>query len=282
VPDARRIPGAALWGGSILLLLALLAVAGPGLVGGDPSWQDLARRLEPPSADHWMGTDALGRDVAVRLVHGARVSLSVGGLATAFALLIGFPLGALAGYRGGLVDAAVSRVVEAALCVPTLLLALAVVAASPAWLRSLEDVPKLALVLGATGWGPVARYARGEFFRLRCSEMVLAERAVGASIPRVIFRSLLPSALAPVLVASAFAVGAAIGFEAALSFLGLGVSPPAPTWGGLLFEAREQVHRAWWLTLFPGLALLATVVGCSLLGEGLREALDPRREGQRT
>jgi len=269
------------WGGAILLALAFVAAAGPVVFEGDPAAQDLPRRLEPPSRAHWMGTDALGRDVMVRLVHGARVSLSVGALATAFALMVGFPLGALAGYRGGVADAVVSRLVEAALCVPTLLLLLALVAAAPAWLRALDDVSRLGLVLGATGWAPVARYARGEFLRLRGSGMVLAERAIGASTARVMLFGLLPSALAPVLVASAFAVGSAIGFEAALSFLGLGVSPPAPTWGGLLFEAREQIHRAWWLALFPGLALLATVAGCSLLGEGLREALDPRREGRR-
>jgi len=258
-----------------LLLAGLLAPWLPH----DPNRLDLGERLAAPSSLHWMGTDALGRDVAARVVSGARVSLTVGLLAAAIAISIGVPLGALAGYRGGWSDAAVSRTMETLLCFPSLLLILALLVTAPAWLRALPDVVRIAVVLALTGWIPVARYLRGEFLRLRSSEMVLAARAGGAGHLRVVLRHLLPSSLAPVLVTSAFAVGAAIGLEAALSFLGLGVRPPVPTWGGLLADAREHVDRAWWLALFPGLALFAAVLGCNLVGEGLRDLLDPRSAG---
>jgi len=280
VDRARSLPASLRWGGLILALLVIGAAAAPW-VSGDPNRIDLDEVLAPPSSDHWLGTDTLGRDMAARTVHGARVSLAVGLLATAFALLIGLPLGALAGYRGGWTDAAISRIVEAVLCFPTLLLLLALLAASPAWLRGTSDVLRIALVLGLTGWMPVTRYLRAEFMKLRRSEMVLAARAAGGGHLRVIVRHILPSALAPVLVTAAFAVGAAIALEASLSFLGLGVRPPVATWGGLLADAREQVDRAWWLALFPGAALFLAVLGCNLIGEGLRDALDPRRGTRR-
>lgn len=242
----------------------------------DPARLDLRAVLLPPSRAHWMGTDALGRDVAARVVHGARVSLAVGLLAAAFALLVGVPLGAWAGYRGGWADAVVGRCIEAMLCFPTLLLALALLAMAPPWLRGLPDVARIALVLGVTGWIPVARYVRAEFMKLRESDVVAAARAMGGGHLRIAVRHILPSAMAPVLVTAAFAVGAAIGLEAALSFLGLGVRPPTATWGGLLSDARELVDRAWWLALFPGIALFLAVLGCNLLGEGIRDLLDPR------
>ncbi len=267
-------------GGLLLALLLLVGAAAPWLPG-EPQRIELARRLAPPSPAHWLGTDALGRDVAARIVHGTRVSLAVGLLAAGFALLIGLPLGALAGYRGGFLDAWVSRTMETLLCFPSLLLILTLLVTAPAWLHGLPDVVRIALVLGITGWIPVARYLRGELLRLRNSQMVLAARASGGGHLRVVVRHLLPSSLAPVLVTSSFAVGAAVGLEAALSFLGLGVRPPVPTWGSLLAEAREHVDRAWWLALFPGLALFLTVLGCNLVGEGLRETLDPRGRGAR-
>ena len=219
--------------------------------------------------------------MAARVLHGARVSLAVGLLSAALALLIGLPLGALAGYRGGWADAAVSRIIEAMLCFPALLLVLALLAAGPRWFYGMSDVLRIALVLGLTGWMPAARYLRAEFLKLKRSEMVLAARAVGAGHLRVMVRHILPCALAPVLVTAAFAVGAAVAMEAALSFLGLGVRPPVATWGGLLADAREQVDRAWWLALFPGIALFLTVLGCNLIGEGLRDLLDPRRTAAR-
>ncbi len=247
----------------------------------DPYRIDLDGVLEPPSTRHWLGTDGLGRDLAARLVHGTRVSLTVGLLSALLALVVGIPLGAVAGYTGGVADAAVSRAVETVLCFPTLLLLLAILGAAPAWLRSLPDPLQIALVLGATGWVPVTRFLRGEFLRLRTSDAISAARASGAGHVRIVVRHLLPAALAPVLVTAAFTVAGAIALEAALSFLGLGVRPPVPTWGGLLTEAHTHVGRAWWLALFPGAALFAALLACSLLGEGLRDRLDPRAGGRR-
>ena len=217
----------------------------PAPIPYHPPRLDLRAVLARPSPRHWMGTDALGRDMAARVLHGGRVSLAVGLLTAFLALLVGLPLGALAGYRGGWTDAALSRVIETILCFPTLLLALAILAAGPGWLGGMGDVSRIALVLALAGWVPVARYMRGEFIRLSQSEMVVAARAEGAGHLRVMALHILPSALAPVLVTAAFTVGAAIAMEATLSFLGLGVRPPIPTWGGLLAEAREQVDRAW-------------------------------------
>jgi peptide/nickel transport system permease protein len=242
-----------------------------------PNRIDLRDGLAPPSWEHWMGTDAMGRDLAARVLHGARVSLLVGLLSALFALLLGLPLGALAGYRGGWADAVVSRGLETFLCFPSLLLILVILAAAPGWLSGLSDVLRIALVLGLTGWMAVARYLRAEFLKLEGSDMVAAARASGSGHWRIAVRHILPCSLAPVLVTAAFAVGGAITLEAALSFLGLGVRPPASTWGGLLYDAREQVDRAWWLALFPGVALFVAVLGCNLLGEGVRDLLDPRR-----
>jgi peptide/nickel transport system permease protein len=263
-------------GAAVLAVLVFVAVVGPA-VTPDPSKLDLDAILRPPSSAHWLGTDALGRDLAARLVDGARVSLAVGGLAASLALFVGVPLGALAGYRGGWTDATISRLLEAVLSFPTLVLALALLAASPERLDGVPDAVRVGLVLGVSGWVPIARFVRGEFLRLSRSEMVLAARSVGMGHGRIMARHILPSALAPILVTAAFAVGAAITFEAALSFLGLGVRIPAATWGGLLYEARQHVG-VWWLTVFPGAALFSAVLGCNLLAEGIRDRLDSRRK----
>lgn len=245
-------------------------------VAHDPNYIDLGAILEPPSLRHWMGTDALGRDVLARLVHGARVSLAVGLVAAALAMLVGVPLGAFAGFRGGVVDAVVSRAIEATLAVPVLLLALAVLSSAAGWLAALSDATRVAVVVGLTGWMPVARYVRAEFLKLRRSDVVSAARALGANDLRIMGRYVLPSAVAPVLVTAAFTVGGAIVVEAALSFLGLGVHPPTATWGSLLADAREQIRSAWWPAVFPALALFLATVGCNLVAEGLRDLLDPR------
>lgn len=257
----------------ILLALGAAAILAPWIVPG-PELIRMEEAWTPPGAGHWMGTDGLGRDVAARVVHGTRVSLAVGLLAAGIALGIGIPLGALAGYRGGAADRIVSRLTEAVLCFPTLVLALALLAAAPGWLRQLPDAARIALVVGLTGWTAVTRYLRAEFLRLRDSEMVTAARAAGAPGRRIVVRHILPAALPPVLVTAAFAVGASILVEAVLSFLGLGVRPPTPTWGGMLDEASQHVRRAWWFALFPGAALFLTVLACNLVGEGLRNLLD--------
>jgi len=242
----------------------------------DPNHIDLRAVLAPPSLRHWLGTDALGRDLLARVLHGARVSLAVGIVAAALAMLVGVPLGAVAGFRGGLVDGAVSRLVEATLAVPTLLLALAVLSSAAGWLAWLSESMRVAVVIGITGWMPVTRYVRAEFAKLRNSDVVAAARAMGATDLRIMSRHVLPSALAPVLVTAAFAVGAAVVLEAGLSFLGLGVHPPTPTWGSLLADAREQIRSAWWPAVFPAIALFLATTGCNLVAEGIRDVLDPR------
>lgn len=260
---------------ALLALLATSALMAPWLAG-DPRRLDLDDVLRPPSAEHPLGTDGVGRDLAARVLHGGRVSLAVGLLSATFALALGLPLGALAGLRGGVADAVVSRALEAMLCLPTLVLVLALLAAPPPILRGLPHVLRVAVVLGVTGWIPVARYLRADLLRLRRSQMMAAATAAGVGPLRIVVCHLLPSAMAPALVTAAFAVATAILVEAALSFLGMGVAPPTPTWGGLLAEGRQQVERAWWLVLFPGAALFAAVLACSLVGEGVRDLLDPR------
>jgi len=271
-----RLPGNLLSGAAVLLALALVALLTPPVVRDGAYRVDLDRILSTPSWSHPLGTDGLGRDLGARVLCGARTSLAVGLMAASLSLLVGLPCGVIAGYRGGLADTIVSRCVEAVLCVPSLVVALALLAAEPRWLGRLPDALRIALVLGVTGWTPVARYLRAEFLRLAESDLVSSARACGAGAPRIVVRHLLPSSLAPVLVTAAFTVGASILLEAALSFIGLGVPPPTPTWGGLLAEARHHVARAWWLALFPGLALFLAVLGCNLLGEGMRDLLDPR------
>jgi len=195
----------------------------------DPNRTRLEEVLAPPSTSHWLGTDALGRDMASRLIHGSRVSLSVGLMAAGLALLVGVPLGALAGYRGGWADAAISRAIEAVFCFPTLLLILILLAAAPLWLEGFSDTLRISLLLGLTGWVAVARYLRAEFLKVKHSDMVAAAAALGGGHLRIALRYILPCSLAPVLVTAAFTVGAAVVTEGALSFLGLGVQPPVAT-----------------------------------------------------
>jgi peptide/nickel transport system permease protein len=277
VRPRRRGAGATAFGAGALLLLGLFAAAlAAPLLWPEPHATDLDRILDPPSWAHPLGTDALGRDLLARIAHGGRVSLAVGGLATLLAVGLGVPLGALAGARGRLADAAVSRAVEAVLCFPSLVLALALLAASPPWLRALPDPVRIAAVLGVTGWAVVARFLRGEVRRVGASLAVESARAAGAGEVRILARHVLPAALAPVLVTAAFGVGAAVLSESALSFLGLGVRIPTATWGSMLAESRNVIGLAWWTAIFPGAALVVTVLACNLVGEGLRRRLDPR------
>jgi len=266
--------------GPRLAILAFAGVIATGLaapwVAPEPNRVDLERILAPPSSDHWLGTDGLGRDVLVRLAHGARVSLGVGVVTALLSVLIGLPLGAIAGYRGGFWDGAVSRAIEAALCFPALLVALAILSAGPGWLVRLPDTLRIAAALGFLGWTPAARYVRAEFLRLKGDEAIQAARATGASTFRVVTRHLLPRSLGPALVTIAFGASAAALGEAALSFVGLGISPPTASWGEMLFEAMRHMGTAWWLALFPGLALFVTVYGWNGLAEAFRRALEPR------
>ena len=242
----------------------------PAPVPFSPNTIDLPQRLQPPGGAHLLGTDDLGRDILARMIHGARVSLTVGLLATAIALIIGSFLGAIAGYYGGAADWIVSRVIEVVLCFPFLFLVLGIVALFKPSLWTIM------IALGITSWTSEARYVRGEFLRIRELEFAQAARASGARDARIIFRHLLPNALAPVIVSASFGVAVAILTESALSFLGLGVPLPMASWGSMLSQAHEHIEYAWWLILFPGLAIFTTVASFNLVGERFREALDPR------
>ncbi len=235
-----------------------------------PSQIDLDEILDAPGERHWLGTDDTGRDVLARMIHGARVSLTVGFVAVGIYVLIGVIIGAIAGYFGGVVDMLFQRVVEVFMCFPTLILVIAVVAIFP------PSIYTVMIAIGLTGWTGVARLVRGEFLKLRGQEFVTAAEALGLSTPRIIFRHVLPNALAPVFVTATFGVAGAILVESSLSFLGFGVPPPTPSWGEILSQSRDYVTFAWWLTLFPGLAIFLTITAYNLIGEGLREAIDAR------
>ncbi|HEX7151812.1 MAG TPA: ABC transporter permease [Thermoanaerobaculia bacterium] len=246
------------------------AVAAP--VPYSPNTIGIRDRLEPPGGTHRFGTDELGRDVLSRMIHGARVSLLVGFVATAISLLLGSVLGALAGYYGGWVDWLVSRVIEVVLCFPFLFLVLGIVALFE------PSTYTIVIALGLTSWTTEARYMRGELLRIREMEFAQAARASGAGDARIIFRHLLPNALAPVLVSASFGVANAILIESALSFLGFGVPLPTATWGSILSTARDHLEYAWWLILFPGVAIFTTVAAFNIVGDRFRDALDPRSE----
>lgn len=257
----------------VALLAPLLASDRPSaLIPFGPNSVDIASRLRPPDEQHRLGTDDLGRDVLARIIHGARVSLTVGITATLIALIVGSILGALAGYYGGAADWVVSRLIEVVLCFPFLLLVLAIVALfRPSFLT-------IMIALGLTSWTTEARFVRGEFLRIRDMEFAQAARASGARDWRIIFRHLLPNALAPVLVSASFGVASAILIESALSFLGMGVPPPTASWGNILYAAELHIEYAWWLVIFPGVAIFLTVAAFNIIGDRFRDALDPRSE----
>jgi peptide/nickel transport system permease protein len=236
-----------------------------------PLAQYVRERKEGPSRAHWLGTDDRGRDVLARLVWGTRISISIGFVAVSIAVSIGIVFGSLAGYYGGWVDMVMQRVIEIMMCFPTFFLILAVIAFLP------PSIWNIMFIIGLTGWMGVARLVRGEFLKLRESEFALAARATGLRDTRVMFRHLLPNALAPVLVSATFGVAGAILTESGLSFLGFGVPPPTASWGELLKQSQRLVSDGiWWLVVFPGLAIFVTVTAFNLVGEGLRDAMDPR------
>jgi peptide/nickel transport system permease protein len=259
-------------------LVTLIAAAAPliaeqgRVVPFGPNDIDFASRMQPPDARHRLGTDDVGRDVLARMIHGARVSLTVGFLATAISLVIGSLLGALAGYYGGAADWIVSRVIEILLCFPFLVLVLGIVALFGPSLYTIM------IALGLTSWTTEARFVRGELLRIREMEFAQAARASGARDARIILRHLLPNALAPVLVSASFGVASAILTESALSFLGFGVPLPTATWGSILAAAEASIEYAWWLVVFPGVAIFLTVAAFNVIGDRFRDALDPRAD----
>ena len=258
----------------VLLLVSLGAVLAPMLAPYDPTAQLDIEHLQslPPSAAHPFGTDPYSRDVLSRLIYGSRVSLAVGLGSVALAMSFGIAVGIVAGFLGGAVDTVLMRLVDAAIAVPRLLVLLIV---ASLWGR-LGLVP-LTLLMAGTGWFGVSRLVRAETMALRDREFVLAARALGVPTPRLLVRHVLPNVLAPALVAAALGIANVILLEAALSYLGIGIRPPAASWGTIIEDGAERVAELWWLTLFPGLAILVTVFACNALGDALRDAFDPRQ-----
>jgi len=257
---------------AIVALIIGAAIFAPLLAVHDPIGIDLAGMLQGPSGDHWMGTDIQGRDVWARLVYGARVSIAVGVISQGIALFLGVLLGLIAGYYGGWIDELVMRLAGVTLAFPTLLLLIAMVAALQ---------PSMVVVfatIGVVGWAGMARLVRGQVLVVRQLEYVQAIRALGAKDRTIIAKHVLPNVIAPVVIAATLGVAGAIMAEAALSFLGLGVQPPTPSWGSMIADGRDldQLRNAPWTSVFPGVAIGASVLGFNLLGDALRDALDPR------
>ena len=257
----------------IVVIMSLAAILAPLLARQSPITIDLAHLLQRPSAQHWLGTDIQGRDIWSRLVYGARVSLTVGLISQGIALALGVTLGLIAGFYGKWVDEVVMRLADVTLAFPTLLLLIAMVAA----LQPSEGV--VFATIGIVGWAGMARIVRGQVLVVRQLEYIQAIRALGAGDLRIMTQHVLPNVIAPVVIAATLGVAGAIMAEAALSFLGLGVPPPAPSWGSMIADGRdlEQLRRAPWTSVFPGIAIGAAVLGFNLLGDALRDALDPRQ-----
>lgn len=259
-----------LTGAAIVIALISAALLAAVISPYDPMTINVHNVLSPPSLKHLFGTDDLGRDVLSRIIWGSRVSLSVGIVAVGLAILIGIIIGSIAGYYGGFIDAILMRFVDIMLAFPTFFLILAVIAILE------PSIYTIMIVIGLTGWMDVARLVRAEFLTLKERDFVTAAKASGAGNLRIIFNHVLPNALSPVFVSATFGVAGAILIESGLSFLGLGVQPPNPSWGNIITSGKDNIEVAWWLSLFPGLAILITVLSYNLVGEGLRDSLDPR------
>lgn len=256
----------------ILIILVLLAVFADVIANYDNVVikQNLAHRLQGPSAAHWLGTDEFGRDIFARLVHGTRVSLQVGIVAVGISIVIGGILGAVAGYYGGKLDNTIMRIMDIFLAVPNILLAIAIVSALG------PSIINLMLAISISSVPSYARIVRASVLSIRDQEFIEAAKAIGASNTRIIFRHIIPNSLAPVIVQATLGVASAILSTAGLSFIGLGIQPPAPEWGSMLSGGRQYLRYAWWVTTFPGVAIMITILSLNLLGDGLRDALDPR------
>ncbi len=261
-------------GGAVVVVFFVLAVFPSVFAPQDPNRIDVLHVLQAPSGSHLLGTDELGRDVLSRMVHGARISMSVGFVAESIAIAIGLLVGLVAGFYGGRVDAVLMRFVDIMLCFPTFFLILAVIVSLG------PSIYNIMIVIGLTGWMGAARLVRAETLSLKERDFVAAARGQGAGDGRIIFRHILPNAMQPILVTATFGVAGAILTESALSFLGIGVQPPTPSWGNILTAGKDNIEFAWWLSAFPGLAIFVTVLSYNLLGEGIRDAVDPRLRGR--
>lgn len=257
-------------GAIVIILLSLAAIFSPLLTRYDPDAINLNEIYQPPSWQHPFGTDMNGRDVFARVLYGARISMSVGFISSGLAGLIGVFIGAMAGFFGGKIDNILMRFVDLVLCIPSFFLLLMVIA-------MLEpNIYNVMIVIAITSWPGLARMVRAEVLSVRERDYVQAAIALGIGRWRIIWRHIIPNVMAPVFVAVTLGVASAILVESGLSFLGLGVQPPTPSWGNILAQGRSVMQFAWWMTLFPGLAIFVTVLGYNLVGEGLRDALDPR------
>jgi peptide/nickel transport system permease protein len=272
----RHHPGAV--AGAIILTILVLSVVLVSFSPYDPELSDMRNRLQPPSLAHPFGTDQLGRDLLTRVLYGGRISLSVGLMVVVITLLIGVPVGAIAGYFGGRVDNILMRITDSALSLPNLLVLIIL----SAIMREVEfpffqrnNVLTIALVIGVLSWMTVARLVRATFITLREMEFVVAARGVGANNLRIIVRHILPNAVGPIIVEATLEVGYAIMEEAGLSFLGFGIQPPTPSWGNLLSNAQEHLTKHPWLAIFPGLMIFLTIISVNYIGDGLRDAFDP-------
>jgi peptide/nickel transport system permease protein len=259
-------------GAAIVVLALLAALFAPVVSPFDPAAQELPLRLEGPTGMHWFGLDELGRDIFARVLYGARISLLVGLVVVGVSSMLGIALGSIAGYFGGRIDEGISRVMDILLAFPGLLLAIAMVAVLGPSLRN------VILALSLIGWVGYARLVRGQVLRAREFEYVQAARALGATTSRILTRHVIPTALPAVTVQATLGMGGAILAEASLSFLGLGVQPPTPSWGTMLSYGKAHLLEAPHLTIFPGLAIAVLVLGFNFLGDGLRDALDPASE----
>jgi peptide/nickel transport system permease protein len=254
-----------LLGTIIVLLFAIVALLAPFIAPCDPGQIDIDNILTGPSKGHIFGTDSLGRDLFSRMVYGTRISLLVGLIAVGIAAIIGIVLGSIAGYYGRWVDIVIMRFVDIMLCFPTFFLILSVVALLE------PNIVNIMVIIGVTSWMGVARLIRAEILSLKERDFIYAERAIGAGDFRIIAKHLIPNAMAPVLVSVTLGVAGAILVESSLSFLGIGVQPPTPSWGNILSEGKSVMGVAWWMVVYPGLAIFITVLGYNLLGEGIRE-----------
>ncbi len=256
-----------LFGIGIVGFFIIIAVFAPMIAPYNPGQIDIENILTSPSGSHIFGTDSLGRDLFSRMVYGTRISLMVGFIAVGIAAIIGIALGAIAGYYGKWTDAVIMRFIDIMLCFPTFFLILAVVALLE------PSIINIMIIIGATSWMGIARLIRAEILSLKERDFIYAERAIGASDLRIITRHLIPNAMAPALVSITLGIAGAILVKSSLSFLGIGVQPPTPSWGNILSEGKAVMGAGWWMMLFPGLAIFITVLGYNLLGEGIREKL---------
>ena len=274
----RRHPGALV--GTVVLSIILVACLLAPLSPYDPELSDIDSRLQPPSLQHPFGTDSLGRDLLTRVLYGGRISLFVGFMVVVITLLIGVPVGAIAGYYGGIIDDILMRIIDAALSLPTLMVLILL----SAILREVDfpliernSVLTIAMVIGILSWMTVARLVRAIFLTLREMEYVTAARALGASNLFIIASEILPNGFGPIIVEATLEIGYAIMEESGLSFLGFGIQPPTPSWGNLLSNAQEHLTRHPWLAIFPGLMIFLTIISVNYIGDGLRDALDPHK-----